>query len=35
MDENREQNKRNVALALALAALAVLVFFMSVVKWGG
>jgi hypothetical protein len=35
MDGNRERNKRNVALGLALAALAVLVFFMSVVKWGG
>jgi hypothetical protein len=39
MDEDgsfdRERRKRSIALALALAGLAALVFLMSVVKWGG
>jgi hypothetical protein len=30
----RERRKRNLALGLVLAGLAVLVFMMSVVKWG-
>jgi hypothetical protein len=32
---DRERRKRSIALALALGALVVLVFLMSVVKWGG
>ena len=39
MDDNTgrdpERRKRSIALALALVALVVLVFLMSVVKWGG
>jgi len=31
---DRERRKRNLALGLVLAGLAVLVFMMSVVKWG-
>jgi hypothetical protein len=32
---DRERRKRNIALGLALGALVILVFLMSVVKWGG
>jgi hypothetical protein len=39
MDDNpgfdRNRRMRNIALALALVGLVVLVFLMSVVKWGG
>jgi hypothetical protein len=31
----RERRKRSIALALALGGLVVLVFLMSIVKWGG
>jgi hypothetical protein len=31
---DRERRKRNLALGLVLAGLAVLVFMMSMVKWG-
>ena len=31
----RERRKRNIALALVLGALAVLVYFMSLVQWHG
>ena len=34
MDAKRERRKRNIALALVLGALVILVFFMSVVKLG-
>ena len=38
MDENEraagERRKRSIALALALGALVLLVFAMSIVKWG-
>jgi hypothetical protein len=30
---NRERRKRNIALALALGAVAVLFFLMSIVQW--
>ena len=32
---DRERRKRNIALGLVLGALVVLVFMMSIVKWGG
>jgi len=32
---DRERRKRNVALALVLGGLVVLIFMMSIVKWGG
>jgi len=32
---DRERRKRNLALGLILAGLVVLVFMMSIVKWGG
>jgi len=39
MDDNsrfdRNRRMRNIALALALGGLVILVFLMSVVKWGG
>lgn len=31
----RQRRNRNIALAVSLTALAVLVFVMSIVKWGG
>ena len=31
----RERRKRNIALSLALAGFALLVFLMSIVKWNG
>jgi hypothetical protein len=34
-NEDRERRRRSIALALVLGALVVLVFLMSVVKWGG
>jgi len=37
MDErgSDDRRKRSIALGLALGALAVLVFLLSIVKWGG
>jgi hypothetical protein len=32
---DRNRRKRNIALALVLAALVALVFMVSIVKWGG
>jgi hypothetical protein len=32
---DRERRKRSIVLALVLGGLVVLVFLMSVVKWGG
>jgi hypothetical protein len=34
-EADRERRKRSIALALVLGGLVVLVFLMSVVKWGG
>ena len=32
---DRERRRRSIALALVLGALVLLVFLMSIVKWGG
>jgi hypothetical protein len=34
-ESGRERRKRSIVLALVLGGLVVLVFLMSVVKWGG
>jgi hypothetical protein len=34
-DALRQRRNRNIALGVALGALAVLFFLMSIVKWGG
>jgi hypothetical protein len=34
-DAARQRRNRNIALGVALGALAVLFFLMSIVKWGG
>ncbi len=34
-EAQRQRRNRNIALGVALGALAVLFFLMSIVKWGG